>query len=95
MEVKQKTIYFNNDDEFYAYSVIPKIFDVKYIGEDGVERYHTDFNFTPHYLNEVKNGTIFVIKDEDSNICKHGGVSYRTIFKEVPNLEPWFEELDE
>ena len=36
----------------------------------------------------------FVIKDEDSQIYKHGCVSYRTISKDIQNLDPWFDDYD-
>ena len=38
------------------------------------------------------NCSIFIIKDENSQIYKHGAVSYRTITKEISNLEPWYDE---
>jgi len=95
MEAIDKVIYFDNDQEFYDYAVIPELVPISYIDKSGIEKYYTDFNFTEPYTNAVNDGMIFIIKDEDSQIYKHGGVSYRTIFKEIPNLEPWFNELDD
>ena len=92
MEVKDNKIYFDNDQEFYEYSVIPELIPIQYFDTTGTERYYTDFNWTPSYNDAVNNGMVFVIKDEDSQIYKHGGVTYRTITKDVPNLEPWFED---
>jgi len=92
MQAVDKIIYFDNDQEFYDYAVIPELVPIHYTDKSGVERYYTDFNFTPQYNNAVNNGMTFIIKDEDSQIYKHGGVSYRTIYKDVPNLEPWFND---
>lgn len=95
MKTIDNIIYFDNDQEFYDYSVIPELTPIAYTDKSGTERYYTDFSFTPQYHNAINNGMTFIIKDEDSQIYKHGGVSYRTIFKEVPNLEPWFDDEDE
>ena len=92
MQTIDKIIYFDNDQEFYDYAVIPELVPISFTDKSGVERYYTDFNFTSLYNDAVNNGMTFIIKDEDSQIYKHGGVSYRTIFKEVPNLEPWFDD---
>ena len=95
MEIKDNIIYFDNDQEFYDYAVIPELVPVKYISKSGEERYYTDFNFTPQYNNAVKDGITFIIKDEDSQIYKHGCVSFRTISKDIPNLEPWFNDEED
>ena len=95
MQAVDKIIYFDNDQEFYDYAVIPELVPIPYTDKSGIERYYTDFNFTPQYNNAVNNEMTFIIKDEDSQIYKHGGVSYRTIFKDIPNLEPWFNDDEE
>lgn len=92
MEIKNNRIYFDSDDEFYQYTVVPELVPVQYIDMNGEEKYYTDFNFTPQYQNAINNGMTFIIKDEDSNIFKHGSVSYRTITKDVQNLEQWFDD---
>ena len=92
METKDNIIFFNNDDEFYQYCVVPELVPVQYIDNSGVEKYYTDFNFTPQYQHAIDNGMRFIIKDEDSNIFKHGAVSYRTITKDIQNLDQWFGE---
>lgn len=94
MDVKEKVIYFDNDQEFYEYVVVPRLVPIQYVDNCGNERYYTDFNFSPQYLHNVENGTKFIIKDEDSQIYKHGAVSYRTITKEISNLEPWYDDED-
>ena len=94
MTTKDNIIYFDSDNEFYDYCVVPELVPVQYIDSEGNEKYYSDFNFTPQYNNAVNNGMTFIIKDEDSQIYKHGGVSYRTIFKEIPNLDPWFDDYD-
>lgn len=94
MEAINNIIYFDSDNEFYDYAVIPELISIAYTDKNGIERYYTDFNFTTQYNNAVNNGMRFVIKDEDSQIYKHGCVSYRTISKEIPNLDPWFDDYD-
>lgn len=80
--------YFENDDEFYAYCVDPRIIPMKL--KEGV--YYTTFNFTPQYLSDVDNGVIFVIKDVNSKIFKHKAVCVGLMSKRVQNLEEYFTE---
>ena len=82
-------IYFDSDAEFYDYCVIPEIIISDYIDIHGEKAYSQDFNFTPQYNKAVANGMQFIIKDEDSQIYKHGGVNYRCITKPVSNLEQY------
>ena len=94
MNTKDNIIYFDSDNEFYEYCVVPELVPVQYIDSEGNEKYYSDFNFTPQYNNAVNNGMRFVIKNEDSQIYKHGCVSYRTISKDIQNLDPWFDDYD-
>ena len=94
MITKDNIIYFDSDNEFYEYSVVPELVPVQYIDSEGNEKYYTDFNFTPQYNAAINNNMRFVIKDEDSQIYKHGCVSYRTISKDISNLDPWFDDYD-
>ena len=94
MNIKDNIIYFDSDNEFYEYSVVPELVPVQYIDSEGNEKYYTDFNLSPQYNNAVNNGMRFVIKDEDSQIYKHGCVSYRTISKDIQNLDPWYDDYD-
>jgi len=94
MNTKDNIIYFDSDNEFYDYCVVPELVPVQYIDSEGNEKYYSDFNFTSQYNNAVNNGMRFVIKDEDSQIYKHGCVSYRTISKDIQNLDPWFDDYD-
>ena len=94
MNTKDNIIYFDSDNEFYEYCVVPELVPVQYIDSEGNEKYYSDFNFTPQYNNAVNNGIRFVIKNEDSQIYKHGCVSYRTISKDIQNLDPWFDDYD-
>ena len=94
MNTKDNIIYFDSDNEFYDYCVVPELVPVQYIDSNGNEKYYSDFNFTSQYNNDVNNGMRFVIKDEDSQIYKHGCVSYRTISKDIQNLDPWFDDYD-
>lgn len=78
-------MYFNTDDDFYRFCVVPKLV----ICECPEGRY-ADFNLSDDYLNAVNANKTFVIKQKDSQICKHGAVSYRTITKSVKNVVEQF-----
>ena len=87
MELDIKNVmFFDKDEDFYNFCIVPKIIPVKYIDNTGNEKYYTDFDLTYEYNNAVKNGTSFVIKDPKSSIYKHKAVSYRTMTKPIKNL---------
>ena len=92
---EKNIIYFDNDDEFYIYAVKPELIPIKtdHIDKYGNPVYYTDWNFTDVYNNAINNGSTFIIKDENSQIFKHGAVSYRTITKPIQNLEQYFADL--
>ena len=86
-------MYFNTDDDFYAFCVEPVLVVKEYINNSGQVDQYTDFNFTNAYEEAVKNNIAFAIRDKKSQILKHNGVvSYRTISKQSQNLKPWFYE---
>lgn len=87
-----KIMYFDSDDDFYNFCVVPKLEIIEYIDRNGDVAYHTDFNLSNKYYDAIKNGMKFIIKDEDSQIYKHGAVSYRTITKPIENLEEYWED---
>lgn len=90
---KEDIIYFNTDNDFYKYCVEPKLVKVEYINSIGETNSYIDFNFTPGYLEDVKNNKIFIIRDKNSQIIKHNNtVSYRTISKKVNNVKPYYYE---
>lgn len=89
-KVKSNILYFNNDDEFYRFCVVPEIVTVKYMNNAGQPDCYADFNFTNEYNKAIEDGTLFCIKDENSNIFKNKAVSYRTITKPVSNLKQYF-----
>lgn len=82
--------YFDNDDDFYNYCVDPRIIPMK--SDKGY--YYTTFNFTPQYLDDIKNGVKFIIRDVDSKIFKHQVVCVGLMNKRVKNLEQYFGEED-
>ena len=85
-----KTKYFDSDDEFYKFAVVPVLIAKEWPNSiDGKTRYYTDFNFSYKYQNALKKGHRFVIKDPNSQICKHQAVSFRTITKPIKNLDDW------
>lgn len=89
----ENIMYFDTDNDFYEFCVLPKLVPIQYTNIDGDIAYYTDFNFTNAYQDAIKNGIKFVIKDEDSQIQKHGSVTYRTITKPIENLCQYFGDL--
>ena len=85
-------LFFKNDDEFYKFCVVPELIIVEPESENDV--YSTTWEFSNDYKKALEDGKIFVIKDEDSLIFKRGAVSYRTITKNVDNLEQYFSDID-
>ena len=85
-----KKRYFDNDDDFYNYCVDPRIIPMK--SDKGY--YYTTFNFTPQYLDDIKNDVKFIIRDVDSKIFKHQAVCVGLMNKRVQNLEQYFGEED-
>jgi len=80
------TMFFDCDDDFCQFCIDPDAV----LTDNG--RGFT-FNFTPWYQDAVNNGTIFIIRDENSQVFKHGAVSYRTITKPVQNLQQYYKCL--
>jgi hypothetical protein len=86
-------LYFDTDDDFYEFSVVPMLVVREYVNNKGEKSAYTDFDFTNDYKNAIDKGTKFIIRDPKSLIVKHNNtVSYRTISKPVQNLEPWYYE---
>ena len=83
-------MYFDSDDDFYKFCVVPVIVPKERVSRDGTIRRSMDFNLSNDYHNAVKDCKIFIIKDPKSQICKHQAVSYRTITKPIENLEEYF-----
>jgi len=91
----QNKLYFDTDDDFYEFCVVPKLVTREYINPAGETAYYVDFDFTPEYREAVECGFEFIMKDIRSQIIKHGNVvSYRTISKKVENLKSWIYEDD-
>lgn len=88
---KQNIIYFDSDDEFYDYIVNPEmiICQTQRTDKYGNPVYYADWDFTKAYYDALQNKTVFIIKNEDSQIYKRGAVSYRTSTKPVQNLEQY------
>jgi len=76
-------IYFDNDDDFYKFSVEPIL--IQKMTDTGIDYF--DFNFSPGYSDALDNCKCFIIKDKNSNIYKHKCVSYKTISKPINNLK--------
>ena len=79
---KRNIIYFDNDDDFFNFAVIPAL-----VIRDGKHGKYTDFDFSKDYLEKINNGTRFVIEDVNSRIMKNGHINFRTITKNVENIE--------
>jgi hypothetical protein len=83
-------MYFNSDDEFYDFCVNPQIVARELnVKNNGTPLYAFDWNFTDQYNKALEENKIFIIKDEDSKIYKHGAVTYKTITKPIKNLEQY------
>lgn len=80
-----KYLYFDNDDAFYNFAVIPELVIIENPEVPG--QYYTDFNFSDPYNRAKANGKKFVIRDWNSQIVKRGHVSYRTVTKPVDVLD--------
>ena len=79
-------MYFDSDKDFFDFAVVPVLVTKEIIGADGTKKYTFDYNLSWEYENALKNNKIFVIKDPNSQICKHQAVSFRTITKPIQNL---------
>lgn len=88
-------LYFDNDEAFYNWCVVPQLKTCEYTDNLGNIKYFVDFDFTHEYLDAIAKGLRFIIKDEDSQICKHKAVSYRTITKNIDNLDNYYADLYE
>lgn len=83
------TMYFNSDDEFFRFAVVPMLVIKEWPSDSEQKRYYRDFNLSKNYHQAVNDGKIFVIKDPNSQIFKHQAVSYRALTKPIENLEDW------
>lgn len=80
-------MFFANDEEFYKFCVVPKLIICQEPNSvTGEIEYYTDFDFTNEYKDALTRNRKFVICDDNSQIFKHGCVSYRTITKPIDNL---------
>ena len=86
----ENVLIFDDDDQFYNFCVNPKLNIKTKKLETGQDINYYDFDFTHDYNKALEMGKRFKIKDENSQICKHGAVSYRTITKRIDNLDPYY-----
>ena len=97
---KKRIIYFDSDAEFEDWAVAPYA-TIKY----NSNRYYGSGDFSNEYKAAIEEGKRFVIKDENSVVCKRGCVCKRVPLKieasptynrdvlvqlSVDNLEPYF-----
>ncbi len=85
--------YFDNDEEFFKFCVVPVMVTNKETNDDGTSCFESDWDFTQEYKDAVKDGIRFIIKDENSQIYKHQAVTFNVITKPVDNLEYYIAEL--
>lgn len=85
-------IYFDNDDEFYRFCVVPALYVVTKKNNAGGETLTTDFDLSYAYKDAIDKGIKFCIKDQDSQIFKHGCVAFSCVNKPVENLVQYFGE---
>lgn len=99
---KEGIIYFDSDAEFEDWAVAPYAI-IKYIKNSNIP--YTSGDFSNEYKAAIEEGKRFVIKDEDSVVCKRGCVCKRVPLKtevsplykrdvlvqlSVDNLDPYF-----
>ena len=99
---KEGIIYFDSDAEFEDWAVAPYA-TIKYIKNSNIP--YTSGDFSNEYKAAIEEGKRFVIKDEDSVVCKRGCVCKRVPLKievsplytrdllvqlSVDNLDPYF-----
>ena len=85
--VKCPILYFDNDDEFYQFCVNPNLIISEYTKDDGNIGYSVDWDFTDLYKDAISKNTKFIIKDPNSQVCKHGKITYRVNTKPINNVE--------
>ena len=86
-EKEDKILYFNTDDDFYTFCVVPVAKQRDVLLSNGQISSFMDFDLSNDYWNAVNDGKYFVIKDPKSQIFKHKAVSYRTMTKPIKNLK--------
>ena len=102
MEKKKDIILFDSDAEFEDWAVAPYA-TIKYIENSKIP--YTSGDFSNAYKAAIEEGKRFVIKDEDSVVCKRGCVCKRVPIKiesfplykrdvlvqlSIDNLDPYF-----
>lgn len=83
-----KYIYFDSDDDFYKFCVVPNVIEIDYINPiTGENCKKLGFELSNQYYDAINSGKKFVIKDHNSQIYKHKCVSYRTMSRNIQNLD--------
>lgn len=90
MKDNKNIMYFDSDQDFYDFCVVPSLRpDMRMVDGVMIPKYFT-FDLSYRYNDALQNGVYFCIKDPNSQIYKHGAVSYRTITKKIDNLLQYF-----
>lgn len=82
MRKEKNKICFDNDEEFFNFAVKPQI-----VVRQGKHGLYTDWEFTDEYEDAVSRGVRFVVSDPNSRIMKNQIVCYKTISKNVENVD--------
>jgi len=80
--MNNKILIFQDDDEFIEFAI--NVTPVITMSTDGHSFY--DFDYSPAYMDCIKNNKQFNILDELSNIKKRKELNYRLIVKPISNL---------
>lgn len=88
---KNNTIYFDTDDEFFDFCIVPEVVIVDYVNDRGQQDIRQELNYTSVYNNAVAAGKSFCIRDEKSKITKHQAINYKTFTKPVKNLKRYID----
>ena len=90
--MENNIMYFIDDDDFAQFCINPNEIINTVVDGNGVVKYFVDYDFTPMYLNAVKNGIKFCIQDVNSHVNKDGYLGYRTCSKKIDNIERYYGE---
>ena len=83
-------MYFDNDDCFADFCLNPNYVIVTVKCNDGVDRMFADYTFTDAYLNAVKCGKRFCVRDLHSHVNKDGYLAYKSATKKIDNVEKYY-----
>lgn len=80
---KNNIVYFDTDAEITNYCLSKFI---KPVYDENIGRYGYDLMYSENYINDLRNGIKYHVKDPKSHVMKHKCVSRSLINKPIENL---------